>query len=661
MPSKLEATTAPKRGKKSKTGHENPAAVNSAPSTSLSSLFIGTRVEEADVQVDDALDAIFSSSAGSSLFSKPAPTSSKRKQDDQFASDSPKRPRSDPLVEVSVPEKRPTKSKASPVTHQPDRGKDSSPAKSTKKAAKLESRSKKGKLLIIEDSASTEVDEADEEDEAASQVDESEAKSADEDDVEEDASDALIVHESLLPSKPKSSTKRVKYVPESETKEQRADRTIFVGNVHADAAKRKSTLKAFKRHILEHVPGAKIESVRFRSVALKTPISKLPDIAGNDAKPTGKDKGKDKGKTGTDANHQQRRAAHWRNATGEGQEPGSTGGDTKTFLTANEKKRIGVIKKDFHEEMDTLNAYVVFAHRDPSRAASAAPAPELAFVEPYDAARLAVEKCDRTVFMERTIRVDRVGQRSTAKEGRLDPKLTVFVGNLDFAAKEEDVRAFFESVLSAERGEEASDSDSDEEGEGESGGRGGKSVVHVRIIRDAETLLGKGFAYVQLKDRDSVDEVLALEADKLKFAKRKLRVRRCKTLPSALSSSSSSASPGQNKNKNKPSASAFAITSAHSTSASPHRANKDKAAKNRAALSVTPIVVPKGNPALGERLKDLSKDERKAAKATDADRIARRLGKKKARIALEKAGVGAKGVKERKRKRVGTAGGKPGK
>lgn len=45
--------------------------------------------------------------------------------------------------------------------------------------------------------------------------------------------------------------------------------------------------------------------------------------------------------------------------------------------------------------------------------------------------------------------------------------------------------------------------------------------------------------------------------------------------------------------------------------------------------------VPKGNPELGDKLKDLPKDERKAIKSEDAARQARRLAKKKLRVELE--------------------------
>lgn len=179
--------------------------------------------------------------------------------------------------------------------------------------------------------------------------------------------------------------------------------------------------------------------------------------------------------------------------------------------------------------------------------------------DPYIAAGLLVDKMDGTQFMGRTLRLDRVGRprgkdpnsgdgSSIALER--DPAVTIFVGNLDFAAKEEDVRAFFETLLTVEIGpprtensknvehgdeEESAGASSDEE-EGDSSSssirkddRKGKSqdqgaddedddgnnrdnnenemdidsenkirwVRSVRIIRDKDTQLGKGFAYVR--------------------------------------------------------------------------------------------------------------------------------------------------------------------
>lgn len=108
-----------------------------------------------------------------------------------------------------------------------------------------------------------------------------------------------------------------------------------------------------------------------------------------------------------------------------------------------------------------------------------------------------------------------------------------------------------------------------------------------------------------------------MEQSKLKFAKRTLRVQRCKILPSG--------------------------------------SKTDKAAglKNANASKVTGLLstnVPKGDPSLGEKLATLSKEERKQVKAADANRLARRMAKK-ARMALAKQGVPVRG-KEKERERV---------
>jgi nucleolar protein 12 len=116
-----------------------------------------------------------------------------------------------------------------------------------------------------------------------------------------------------------------------------------------------------------------------------------------------------------------------------------------------------------------------------------------------------------------------------------------------------------------------------------------------------------------------VDEILALEPGKIKFAKRKLRVQRCKT--------TSSASAVKDASSSKP-------------ARTPDRA---------------PVpVVPKGDPSLGEKLANLSKEQRKEAKAANADRVARRMAKKTARMALAKQGVPMQGKqRERVRKTAG--------
>ena len=107
---------------------------------------------------------------------------------------------------------------------------------------------------------------------------------------------------------------------------------------------------------------------------------------------------------------------------------------------------------------------------------------------------------------------------------------------------------------------------------------------------------------------------MALASSKLKFAKRYIRVQPAKTLPSSV------------------------VKAPHAANgkASSAVAAKVAGSKTKAAPSAKPAPAPKGNPMLGEKLKDLSKEERKLAKATDADRQARRLAKKKMRSDMSK-------------------------
>ncbi|PBK97179.1 hypothetical protein ARMGADRAFT_1026761 [Armillaria gallica] len=418
---------------------------------------------------------------------------------------------------------------------------------------------------------------------------------------ESDEDPSKLVHESIAqnaPSTGRASQKR-KFVPSDETQDQRDLRTIFVGNLSIEVAQKKSVLKQLHRHIIGLVPNAKIESTRFRSIAFQTPTSKLPedDVSEKKTKTQGKvKKGREHGKD---------RASSWR----DNNEDDSTKNDEKNFLTPSQKKRIAFINHDFHSSADLTNAYIVFAHPVPpeNRPSNLPPLPPS--LDPYEAARLAADVCNGSTFMDRVLRVDLVGGTSSQDRGDSvdgDPKSSVFVGNLDFGSKEEDLRVFFETLVTGERGPPADNDEQD--------GDVKKSpmwVTRVRIVRDKESQLGKGFAYVQFADRQCVDEVLVLEEAKLKFAKRKLRVQRCKTLPGGRRTTSSA--PAGTKNSVQPS-------------------------------------IPAGDPSLGDRLVHLTKEARKHVKSTDADRVARRLAKKKVRLTLGKEGVKMQG-KERDRAR----------
>jgi nucleolar protein 12 len=421
------------------------------------------------------------------------------------------------------------------------------------------------------------------------------AELIDNSDSEEESGPSTLIHESLLSGGAKSSkrvsARKVKFAPPDESEEQRNLRTIFVGNLSSEVAQKRPLQKKLHRHILSLVPTAKIESTRFRSIAFQKPTSKLPD-----------DDGKEQ--TGP-RQHDRDRASSWRKAYPTADEPKN---DEKKFLTPSQKKKVAFINHELHPSADSVNAYVVFAYPPPTKERPSNLPPLLPVMDPHEAARLAVEMCNGTVFMDRTIRVDSLGKPTDniGKQSALlgtftgDPKSSVFVGNLDFASKEEDLRIFFESLMTAERGPPSQASDAPKHW-----------VSRVRIVRDKETQLGKGFAYVQFTDRVCVDETLAMEESKLKFAKRKLRVQRCKMLPKASATEKAAASK--------------AATTSHSAGAAP------------------PIDVPKGDPSLGEKIASLSKEERKQIKAADADRLARRMAKKKARMTLAKQGVPVRG------------------
>ncbi|KAG1780594.1 hypothetical protein EV702DRAFT_1078915 [Suillus placidus] len=413
-------------------------------------------------------------------------------------------------------------------------------------------------------------------------------------DSEEESGPSTLVHESLLSggvkSNQRASARKVKFAPPDESEEQRNLRTIFVGNLSSEVAQKRPLQKQLHRHILSLVPTAKIESTRFRSIAFQNPTSKLPD---------------DDGKEQTiPRQHDRDRASSWRKTNPTADEPTK---DEKKFLTPSQKKKVAFINHELHPSADSVNAYVSDLSNLP---------PLLPAMDPHEAARLAVEACNGTVFMDRTIRVDSLGRPadSIGKQNALlgtfagDPKSSVFVGNLDFASKEEDLRAFFESLITAECGPPSQASDAPKHW-----------VSRVRIVRDKETQLGKGFAYVQFTDRVCVDETLAMEESKLKFAKRKLRVQRCKILPKGSTTD---------------------------------KAATSKTASTSNSAGASPLIaVPKGDPSLGEKLATLSKEERKQIKAADADRLARRMAKKKARMTLAKQGVPVRG-KEKDRERA---------
>ena len=124
---------------------------------------------------------------------------------------------------------------------------------------------------------------------------------------------------------------------------------------------------------------------------------------------------------------------------------------------------------------------------------------------------------------------------------------------------------------------------------------------------------------------------------KLKFAKRKLRVQRCKTLPGVSSKTVS--------------------TNSHSPTTIPTTTNTPKTKSRAPPVPIptpsipTPITIPKGDPSLGDKLAHLPKAQRKQIKSADADRVARRLAKKKAKALADKGVKSRESGKDRERVR----------
>lgn len=254
-------------------------------------------------------------------------------------------------------------------------------------------------------------------------------------------------------------------------------------------------LRRLQAHLVSFAPSAKIESVRFRSVPFAAPTAEMPI---DETNPEAKEK-----EEARRAKREKERIAAWKASQEEkglapdkgkkkrDEEEEKADEAAKVFQMPKEKRKVAFIKKDFHPDMTSVNAYVVFAHPHPNRSANVAP-----IMNPYEAAALVADKANESTFEGRTLRVDSVrlpsavalssattalSKRDAWLPSRTDPKSSCFVGGLDYATKEEDLRAFFESLIAGERGAKED---------------GGRYVTSVRIIRDKETQMGKGFGYV---------------------------------------------------------------------------------------------------------------------------------------------------------------------
>ncbi|EGW33386.1 uncharacterized protein SPAPADRAFT_50271 [Spathaspora passalidarum NRRL Y-27907] len=228
---------------------------------------------------------------------------------------------------------------------------------------------------------------------------------------EEESSSSEEADKAVSESK---SSKPAKTVDLKETELEKAERTVFVGNVPASVITSKLIAKQFKNLFKAY---GKVDSMRFRSISFE---ENLP-------------------------------------------------------------RKISFAKKNLHKSRDSVNAYVVFKEKGAS---------------------MDSRKLNGTVFEDHHLRVDHV-----AHPAAKDTKRSIFVGNLDFEEKEDNLWKYFNKKL-----------DND--------------VESVRIIRDSKTNLGKGFALVQFKDSLSVNKALLLNDKPINVDGkngRKLRISRAKS------------------------------------------------------------------------------------------------------------------------------------
>ncbi|XP_023151932.2 RNA-binding protein 34 isoform X2 [Amphiprion ocellaris] len=135
-------------------------------------------------------------------------------------------------------------------------------------------------------------------------------------------------------------------------------------------------------------------------------------------------------------------------------------------------RKVAAIKRKVHPKKQSMNAYVVFKDED--------------------GVAKALERNGMEIEKDFHIRVDRVSDSSSH-----DHKRSVFVGNLSFEISDLAFRRHFEEC---------------------------GSVEAVRLVRDQNSGLGKGFGYVLFESADSVQ--IALELDGSKLEGRSIRVKR---------------------------------------------------------------------------------------------------------------------------------------
>ncbi|EOY25135.1 hypothetical protein QUC31_009124 [Theobroma cacao] len=175
-------------------------------------------------------------------------------------------------------------------------------------------------------------------------------------------------------------------------------------------------------------------------------------------------------------------------------------------LSDTKKPRKGAIMlKQFNEKADTVHAYIVFKTEESAEASLAH---------------------NMAVVAGNHIRVDRSCPPRKKLKGESDPlydnKRTVFVGNLPFDVKDEEIYQLFCGINNLE-----------------------SSIEAVRVVRDPQFGVGKGIAYVLFKTREAANVVVRKRTLKLRDRELRLSHARPDVTPSKRKNPSSS---GTNNN-----------------------------------------------------------------------------------------------------------------
>jgi nucleolar protein 12 len=169
------------------------------------------------------------------------------------------------------------------------------------------------------------------------------------------------------------------------------------------------------------------------------------------------------------------------------------------YTSGSGPKKATYAKKELMDETTTsTNAYAVFTTEA--------------------AAEHVAENLNGTVVLDRHIRADYLG-----RPAKIDNRRCIFVGNLSFVNEETSAPADGEQ----KRPTAKVPADA-EEGLWRTFGKVGE-VESVRVVRDQETRVSKGFGYVQFRSENSVEAALLLNDRKFPpMLPRKLRVMRAK-------------------------------------------------------------------------------------------------------------------------------------